>query len=335
MGALLGGVAAGSGSPAFAHEIYVLTPEELDAGLRDSSVSVFAALRAPHSWWIVTLVTLGVCVVLILLHRFHRSRAGRALWHLVERAQRFGLPALRLSLAIVLFQSARGGSFLGPELSFSDLPMPLVIQGVLVTSSALLFLGFLTEVAAAAALLCILVGAFVFGGYLFTYLHIVGALLALILAGDGGWSLDRLWRGRRRGWSALSAAVPVLVRVTYGVALVFTAVSVKLLHPGIPLAVVQRYDLTQFHWLFPSDPLLVVFGAAFAELTLGAMILFGYQFRFAVLVSLFYATLALLYFQEVFWTHLIMYGISFFLLVAPTRFALDTLLSSRLRRRAP
>jgi hypothetical protein len=186
------------------------------------------------------------------------------------------------------------------------------------------------RVAATAGLLLYLVSFIVFGLYPLTYFGYVGVLLALALFGGGIVALDNLFFENKS--SLLERYGALLIRVCYGFGLVYTAVSVKFLHPGLPMTVVQEYHLTQFHLLFPSDPLLVVFGAALAETTIGILIILGLRLRLTILISLFYLTLSLLFFREMLWPHLILFGISLGLLVNKNEVSLDTFLKNRLYR---
>ncbi|MGH7245319.1 MAG: hypothetical protein ACREGI_00105, partial [Candidatus Levyibacteriota bacterium] len=52
-----------------------------------------------------------------------------------------------------------------------------------------------------------------------------------------------------------------------------------------------------------------------SEISIGLFILLGFAMRFTVLISLFFITLSLLYFHELIWPHIMLYGISFSLLI--------------------
>lgn len=213
--------------------------------------------------------------------------------------------------------------FLGPELHLASMPFAGIFRFVMFISSFMFLFGIGTELAALACLIAFTVGWFVFGWYLVTYLNYFGELVALLLFGSRTWSLDRVVQGTLNRFAGLRTYETVIVRVCYGIALMYAAITIKFLHPILTVTVVEKYHLTQFHWLFPHDPLLVTLGAALAETAIGLFIMVGFETQLTVLVSLFYITLSLLFFREVVWPHLMLYGISLNLIFNQSRISVD------------
>jgi hypothetical protein len=308
---------------ASAHEAYVLDKDVFQAGLQKTSLDAFGALSRGDNLHTFLVISLAVAVCLVLNFILRHSRLGHTIDNGFERLAPFGPLIIRISIAISFFFSAWTMSWLGPELSLAALPLAHVLQVALFAVSIMLFFGFLTELAALVALLIFSVAAVQFGWYLMTYFNYFGEIIALLLFGGHRFSADRLLFGWRHWWPRLARYETAIIRVTYGVALIYAAITIKLLHPILTETVVVNYHLTQFHWLFPSDPLLIVFGGALAEMTIGLFILLGFEMRLTILVSLFYITLSLLYFGEAVWPHLLLYGISLNLLFEPETFTLD------------
>ncbi len=251
----------------------------------------------------------------------------------LERWAFLGPLFIRAAIASAFFLSALSWSFLGPELPLTQMPFAVVLRILLFIASICIALGFFTEIAAGIALIIFCIGYFVFGAYLTTYLNYLGEIIVLTLFGMRQWSLDGLLFGESKHFASLRPYDSTIVRVCYGIALMFAAVSVKFLHPALTVQVVNQWHLTQFHWLFPSDPLLITLGAGLAELAIGLFIVIGFEMRLTVLISLFYITLSLMYFHELVWPHLMLYGISLSILVQPERFTLDALLFNRQRKK--
>lgn len=316
---------------AYAHEAYVLDKNYFWQHISDSySLQALDALNNTSNLKIAGLITGSVLVVLTLNFLFRRTKIARKLGASVEKFAPYGPLIVRISIAVAFFYSAHSMSFLGPELSLSYFVSPSFIQSILYLASIFIFLGLFTEIAALAVLIVYIASFFIFGGYMFTYLNYFGEIVILFLFGMHSFSLDKFFFKRplffprfARAWRHYETTI---VRIAYGVALIYAAITVKFLHPLLTTTVVTKWHLTQFHWLFPSDPLLVVFGAALAEIAIGLFIVLGFELRLTVLISLFYITLSLLYFQELVWPHLMLYGISFNLLVQPETFSLDHLL---------
>jgi uncharacterized membrane protein YphA (DoxX/SURF4 family) len=307
----------------WAHEAYVLDKDVFQAGLQKTSLDAFTALSRGDNLHTFLVITLAVLVCLVLNFLLRHSRLGHKIDNGFERLAPFGPLIIRLTIAIAFFFSAWTMSFLGPELSLATLPLAHLLQITLFAVSIMLVLGFLTELAALVALVIFSVAAIQFGWYLMTYLNYLGEIMALVLFGAHRFSLDRLIFGLRERLPRIAKYETSIIRISYGVALIYAAITIKLLHPILTETVVVNYHLTQFHWLFPADPMLIVFGGALAEMAIGLFILLGFEMRLTILVSLFYITLSLLYFGEAVWPHLLLYGISLNLLFEPETFTLD------------
>lgn len=304
-----------------AHEAYVLSPQQFQAGLRQTDIDAFSALRDPHNFLLLITIAGSILLVLLLNFWLQKTNLVRGLARRAEELAPAGFLAVRLALTASFFIAAWSQNIFGPEISLAQMPLGAMLRPVLFAISILIALGIFTEAAAALGLLIYILAFAVFGKYSLTYFSYFGELLVLMLFGASHWSLFHPWFTKaRRRWQFYEV---VIVRFCYGVALIYTAVSVKLLRPALTLAVINQYNLTRFHWLFPHDPLLIVAGAAVVEITIGLFIIFGFQLCLTVLVSLFYLTLSLFFFREQVWPHLMLYGISILLLLTPNRHSLD------------
>ena len=313
-----------------AHEAYVLPSADFQAGLHKTSLDIFQGLLTAGNIKVGLLIGIGILVALVLNFKFQQTQLAKNLAGKVETLSTIGPLILRLAIAASFFLGAVSGEFLGSELSIKALPATDLIHIGLLVISVLVLLGLFTRLAALAALIIFSLVAYHYHWYILTYLNYLGEIAVLLLFGSGKWSLDQLFFGSSSYLANWRKYETVIVRVCYGLALIYGAVSVKFLHPVLSLEVINNYHLTQFHWLFPSDPRLIVFGAALTELTIGLFILLGFQLRLTVLVTLFYITLSLLFFRELVWPHLLLYGISFNLLVQRNQFSLDGFLEKKL-----
>lgn len=315
---------------ASAHEAYVLDPEYFKNVMNGPvSLHAFAALRDPGNIMTFLEITLGIVLAFGLHFLFRRSPVGRRFYANWEKLSAWGSLVVRLAISASFFFSALSGSFLGPEVPLSVLPWAPMLRVALFGASFMFLFGFLTELAAGVSLVIFCLAYAKFGLYLATYLNYLGEILVLLLFGSRRFSLDKLILGARRRWAKFAEYETTIVRVFYGLALSYAALTVKFLHPQLTLQVVEQYHLTKFWYLFPHDPLLVALGAALAELAIGIFIILGLELRLTVLISLIYITLSLLYFREAVWPHLMLYGISVNLLVARQKHSLDSWLDKK------
>jgi uncharacterized membrane protein YphA (DoxX/SURF4 family) len=309
---------------ASAHEAYVLDQDFFWDALGNPGTNPLVALADPAN--ARTFLVIAICIGLVFLAAFvfgHTLTAARARAWLARRAA-WGKLALRVAVGTALIIGALHGYFLGTEIPFETLGSPAFLQLTAFLAGTLLVSGVLAEGGAVLGIVLWAVAAGRYGTYMMSYATYVGAFIALLLWGGGMFSWNPWRRSKKKPAAGLETA---MIRVGYGTALLWAAVSVKLLHPILPLTVVTNYHLTRFSFLFPQDPLLVTLGATVAELIIGLFILLGFQTRLIIGISLFYITLSLFYFGEAIWPHLILYGASCYLLAAPQRFSLDAWLS--------
>lgn len=313
-----------------AHEAYVLSPTDFQKGMAAGGPDPFDAFKNPDNVRTMVLASIGVTIVLVLNILARQTKLGHKFHHWIEKLEPYGTVAMRVSIGLSLFAGALTWNFLGPELTLHDLPMSAVLRWALFVSSGLIFAGLLTEVAAAAALIVFCVAFFKYGMYLATYLNYLGELAALLLFGPHRFSLDKLVFKARKHLPSLKKYEMSIVRISYGLGLIYAGITVKLLHPLITVLVVDQYDLTRFSHMFPKDPMMVVLGGGLGEIAVGLFILFGFQMRLAILVSLYYVTMSLIFFRELVWPHLLLYGISLYLLVVPEKMTIDDLIDHKL-----
>lgn len=316
-----------------AHEAYVLPYTTFWSIMHQPiSANALKAWQNPANVKL-TLIIAGITLLGLVLNFLLRlTWVGQKLHEFPERFARFGPHFIRISIAVALFFSAQSYSFLGPELHGNLLPHPELVQLTLYATSIMILFGFLTELAALAGIVIYILSYLTFGAYILTYLNYFGEFVVLFLFGMRVFSLDAKLFGPLKRFCSWEKYETTIVRILYGLALLYAAVTVKLLHPDLTVLVVNTWHLTQFHWLFPSDPVLVTLGAGIVEAVIGIFIILGFELRLTVLVSLFYITLSLLYFRELVWPHLLLYGISFNLLVQPETFTLDHLIFESKRR---
>ncbi len=320
---------------AYAHEAYVLEQEFFWDQIKGPvSMHALDALKNHHNLVISAYITAGIIGAMAANVLFHRSQLGRTFHHFFEKFVPLGWMLVRLALALSFFYAAASNNFLGPEIPLSVFAdYALLVKWSMYAASLLILLGLLTEVAAVIGLVITFVGMLKIGPYALTYLHYLGALIVLLLFGTRSWSLDRVLFGQIKGWR--ERFIPyqaTILRVFYGLSVLYAAITVKLLHPEITYKVATDWNLMQFHWLFPSDPLLIVLGACLTEIVIGIFIILAFELRLVVVISLFYMTLSFLFFREMLWPHLLMYAIFLNLLFQPEIFTLNDIIYRDRRR---
>lgn len=314
---ILLGLAASFGFPAivFAHENYVLQAEVIDAGMRDYSLYVLDALKNPGNVRVALAVSLGSLIALLLYFWFQHSRYGIWLDKKLLRLESLSELLLRLALAASLLFSAKNFVYLGPEIYLSTFPVDSLIQILLYITGALLVLGLFSEIAGAISLAIILIATYIYKDYILTYFNYFGEFVALILFGGGWLSLDNLLRGVNKLREKYKQWEILIIRVTYGISILYPAITIKLLHPTIIIEIVNRYGLNNINWLFPNDPLLISLGTGLAQVAVGTALILGFQTRLNTLITFILMVLSVIFFKEAVWPHYILLALAGYLVI--------------------
>lgn len=298
-----------------AHEAYVLPHSEFQQGLQIYSSNPLASLIDSTHVQISFLITLFVIVGYTAVILWSMTKPAAMLDKMLKKAAVLGPLIIRLAVGISFYFSAQGNDFLGPELSLTALPGGVIIRFFLYFTALMILCGVFTEIAALVGLFLFIYSTFYFGSYMITYANYFAELLVLILFGSRFFSVDYLFLRKNLWIKALKKykklEIP-LVRIFYGFGLIYAGYTIKFLHQELSIMVYNQYHLQNF---FQTDGNFIAAGAGLSEILIGLFILLGFAQRLTILVSLVFITLSLLYFREMLWPHLILYGISFSLLI--------------------
>ena len=331
-GLLLGLAALAVAPAAMAHEAYVLTAKKFHEGLGVVSKNPFAPLFDASHLKLSLLITVIVMAVYALSFLFATTRAAAAADALIRKARLVGPLIIRLSISSAFIFAARSHVFLGPELPMTDLPLGEVAQYLIFLAGLMILFGIFTEIAAGLGIMLFIYASAFYGWYMMTYTNYLGELIVLLLFGARFISFDQLvfgtkdWVAALEKWRFLETPI---VRVLYGVALIYAGYTIKFVHQGLTVDVYNQYHLDLF---FHASASFIAAGAGFSEIMIGALILLGFGQRLTILISLVFITLSLVYFHELLWPHIMLYGISFSLLInSADPFTLDRRLVPWLR----
>lgn len=322
-------------SPAItsAHENYVLTKSQIDAGMQDWSLNVWSALDKPGNLKTGLGVALGALIAFAAYLFFYFSRIGLALDKKLQGLEPVGHAILRITLAASFIASAYFNSFLGPEIPLSSLPAGAVLRYALFALGIMLALGIFTEIVGIAGLAMLVITTFVYKDYMLTYFNYFGEFVAFIFFGSRIFSLDKLISGiksfteKYRDWEV------ALIRVTYGISVLYPAITIKILHPIIMVEIAETYHLADIHWLFPPDPLLISLGTGLTQIAVGLLIIFGLGTRLSSFVTFMLYILSIIYFKEAVWPHYILLALALYLVINDGgKFTIDEWLKKKLGR---
>lgn len=306
--------AVGTPSISLAHEVYVLDTPTITRAMGTMSPNPFSAISGNESdfffWGFVSFVVFSTVLAATFFRIFEKQLDGT-----LFALKRYALPVARITTGLSVFTFAYMGNAYGSELLLSSLfgNATTIAQYGLGGAGVLLVLGLFTRAISFGLLALFAYSFLVFGSYMVTYMDFLGAFTLTAILGGGMWSLDSLQRTHAPHFlhSIEHLAFPLL-RICFGVGVLWAAIYAKYLHSNLALEVVIQNDLTRF---FPFDPLFVVLGALIIEFLAGLMLIFGVAIRWTLLFLAFWLTLSLLYFQEAIWPHGILFGLAIALLL--------------------
>jgi uncharacterized membrane protein YphA (DoxX/SURF4 family) len=299
----------------YAHEAYVLTRQEFQRGLLSVAPNPVESLLDFSHWKISLLITIAIIINYGLIELWATTELEKKLDTFVRKAHIIGPLVIRLAISASFFYAAFANAILGPELSLNGVVGGEVIRFLLIFLSLMILVGLYTEVAALIGICIFLYMVSYYGDYMITYANYFGELVALFLFGSRFLSFDRLFFGKKL-WIGLLEKYKSfeisLVRILYGSALLYAGYTIKFQHEILTVWVYNEYHLNNF---FHASASYIASGAGLSEMLIGFLIFIGLGMRFTILISLVFITLSLLYFHELIWPHLMLYGISFSLLI--------------------
>jgi uncharacterized membrane protein YphA (DoxX/SURF4 family) len=313
----LGALVAGLLLPllASAHEQYVLTKNQINGDIAYKSPNVFSALQNPGNLKVAITVGIFSLIGVILYFLFQHSRKGKALDVYLQKAEDFGHVVLRFALGASFIASAHFSAFLGPELPLSSLPLAGLLKYALYILGTLMLVGLWSEAVGVASLIILLLATWVYKDYMLSYVNYLGEFVALIIFGSRTLSLDKLFFKTKewvKKWHNYEIAI---IRITYGISVMYPAIVYKLQHPEVIIDIVNRYNLTQFHWLFPHDPLLVSLGTGLAQVAVGICLILGFETRLNSLITFALMAMSVMFFKEAVWPHYILLALALYLVI--------------------
>lgn len=336
---LLGAViAAIIPAAAIAHEVYVLPPDVIADALTKPGLPFFDVIAAnlgQFFFWGFISVWAFFTVLSISLSK----RTERWFDPFFQKLKPYAPLVARVTLGLAIMFSAYESALFGPELPLFSAATGdgvAILRFILMILGAMIVVGLFTRVCAL-LLMAVFVALFVqHGWYMLTYANYLGEMMVVLVIGNATFALDRLHHDsyphhihKVVRWFESHAFL--ILRVSFGISLIYAAVFAKLLHAELALQTVYLYHLTN---IFPFEPQFIVLGAFCIELLLGVFFIFGIEVRFASLFLLFWLTLSLLYFKESVWPHIVIAGVGIAIFMQgydryTIQFGLRRMLSSR------
>lgn len=275
--------------PAYAHEVYVLPDAQVQYDLAQDSPNPLDSLQDPEN--VKQLLTWGEVLLLGLLVFIFipwKKIVPKTLQASLVNSRKYALPVLRIFLGMSLIFAGWNSALFGPELPLSDFGMAGLLRIVLLLGGAMLVVNLLTRWVSLVFLLIYIFAFFKEGAYLLTYFEYFAVFLLLVSKKE-----------------YLEKFAGLGMRLGLGLALLFTAISVKFLNSQVSLDVVNTFHLDQ---VFNFDPLLLVFAAGLIEIFIALFYILGLEVRLASLLFTLAASAAVGFFNEILWPHLILYG---------------------------
>ena len=300
----------------FAHENYVLTKQQIDNGMNDYSLNILDSLKNPENLKIGVFVTFGLIILMISYFFFQKSKYGLILHEKLEKLESFGAFLIRIAIGFSFLYSAFTNVYLGPEIPTSSLLFGNLIHFSLFIIGFLLILGLLNNLTGFLSLLIILIATITYKDYMITYFNYYGEFIALMLFGSTFLAFDKFLPDivGKFTKNLKKFEIPIL-RITYGVSVLYPAISIKILHPIIIVGIVNKYHLEKLNWLFPSDPLLISLGTGLAQILVGLLLIVGFETRLASFLTFLLYVGSVIFFKEVVWPHYILLALALYFVI--------------------
>jgi uncharacterized membrane protein YphA (DoxX/SURF4 family) len=289
-----------------AHEVYVLSSAEIQTAIHTPSVPFLTVLRENlklFSFWAFLGIIAVISIFLLSIMRIMEKTFDP----FFAKTKAWAPIISRVTVGVSFLAAAYYQASYGPELplraaygSFTPIiTIILIIIGLLIIADVYV------RIAALVALLFYSIAVYHHGWYMLTYTNYLGEIILLLIVGAQTAVTDG------KGFLAKTAKKLkpygfLILRVFFGIALIYTSFYAKILYSNLALFTVEQYHLTKY---LHFEPHFLVLGAACVEILIGLFFILGIEIRATALFLLFWLTQSLLFFGEVVWPHIILIGI--------------------------
>ena len=299
---------------ASAHEVYVLSHQEIATGLATPAFPMFAVALQDFDkfifWGFIAILT-----VFIVFFASITRMAENFFNPFFARMRRYAAPIARITIGIAFVASGYYGATYGPELPLAS----AFGSYAWIASIALMGIGLFTIVGifvramAALSVLLFAYAVYLHGVYMLTYVNYLGETMGLLILGShhGAWpKLVKNWRDKLA--AAFAPYAFVILRVCFGISFLYSALYAKIVHNDLALQVASlplaghAISLAQ---ALGFEPHFLVLGAAIIEVVIACFYILGIETRFTSLFILFWLSLSLWWFGESVWPHIVLIGI--------------------------
>src|SRR5579872_6154722 len=227
---------------ASAHEVYVLTPAQIQQAIHTPSISPVAVIEQnarQFTFWAFLGGFILLAIFLISIFRPLERLCAPFLTKLKPFAPIIGRITVGLSFIAAAYYRASYGPELPLAQTFGHFT-PFVV-GLLYIIGIMIILGLWVRVAAFAALCMFAIAVYVHGYYMLTYVNYLGEIIILLLLGAGGFALQKSVRfaGRKQ----IEKIGFFILRVLFGTALIFASAYAKLIYSNLAFDTVTKYHL--------------------------------------------------------------------------------------------
>jgi len=297
-----------------AHEVYVLDPETIRLLENLPPVSLFDIFYANISSTLIWAGLIGFVIISVFLISISATLENTFDGYLVK-LKKFAPFIARITVGLAFITCGYNSALFGPEIPFDSLfgSFAFLAQGAFVTLGFAMIFGIFTRITGLIGLVFFAYGIYKYGLYMLTYLNYLAEFFVLILVGGHKFQITDekpIWWKIPQTLDYLASRYGefafLILRIGFGVGLIYSAVYAKILHNQLALAVVNNFNLVEVFGLAPE---FIVFGAASVEILLGVFFILGVEVRFNAIVIIVFLSLSLLYFGESVWPHIILIGI--------------------------
>jgi len=299
-------------SAAFAHEVYVLTPETIARDVAADSPNPFSVIPE-HALEFALWGFISVLVVVLVLIFSLTKKVEKKVDPWLFSIKKYAPLVARFTLGLCLTFSARHVALFGPELPFSTFvgDGSRLLSAVLYTIGICFMVGLFVRASSLVGILIYALGILHFGVYMTTYTNYLGELLICLMLGPGIFSIDQMVFRKKSlldlFFEKYEKYAFLILRVLFGVSVMFASVYAKFIHSALALDTVIQYHLTNY---FHFTPLFIVLGAFIVESIVGFFFIIGFEIRFTVIVFWIFLALSLAYFGESVWPHMVLVGVN-------------------------
>lgn len=257
-------------------------------------------------WGFSSITIISIVLLVSIIRRFEELFDP-----ILHRVKKFAPFVMQGTLGIALLLSAFHDSLFEAGISLDIIfdNYANLIQVILAVGGGMLLAGILPQLVGLVVIIIFIPLIGDLGFYSINYATHLGEAITIFLFGGTYQIMRSNFSSIPRFYRSMELHLHkykfLILRISFGISLIFTAIYTNYLNGVIALEILTTSNIINF---ISFDPTFLIIGALVIEILLGIFFIIGFEIRFTAIIYIIFLIGSIIFFQEAIWSHVILIG---------------------------